>query len=219
MADSTCVDAQDDLTDDQIQQLLLEAETRLRDSNALSTKTEDASLKIPKLSSGSSLEPYVRQGDDVAIVDAAKITDRKQKELSNSLRSVGIKKQNTEKPTAGPEWFNLPKTVMTPELKRDLQLIRMRSVLDPKRHYKKENGKAKPPEYSQVGTIIQGPTEFFSNRITKKDRKKNFVEETLALERETKRFQSKYRDIQAKKSSGKKSFYKDLQAKRSRKNK
>lgn len=108
---------------------------------------------------------------------------------------------------------------MTPELKRDLQLIRMRSVLDPKRHYKKENGKAKPPEYSQVGTIIEGPAEFFSNRITKKDRKKNFVEETLALERGTKRFQAKYRDIQAKKSSGKKSFYKDLQAKRIRKNK
>lgn len=108
---------------------------------------------------------------------------------------------------------------MTPELKRDLQLIRMRSVLDPKRHYKKENGKAKPPEYSQVGTIIEGPTEFFSNRITKKDRKKNFVEETLALERGTKRFQAKYRDIQANKTSGKKSFYKDLQAKRSRKNK
>ncbi|CAG8228550.1 unnamed protein product [Penicillium nalgiovense] len=124
-----------------------------------------------------------------------------------------------DKPTAGPEWFNLPKTEMTTELKRDLQLIRMRSVLDPKRHYKKENGKAKPPEYSQVGTIIEGPTEFFSNRITKKDRKKNFVEETLALERGTKRFQSKYRDIQASKTSGKKSFYKDLQAKRTRKNK
>lgn len=108
---------------------------------------------------------------------------------------------------------------MTPELKRDLQLIRMRSVLDPKRHYKKENGKAKPPEYSQVGTIIEGPTEFFSNRITKKDRKKNFVEETLALERGTKRFQAKYRDIQANKASGKKSFYKDLQAQRRRKNK
>ncbi|KAJ5779028.1 hypothetical protein N7457_006748 [Penicillium paradoxum] len=219
MADSTCVDAQEDLTDDQIQQLLLEAETRLRGSNALGTQTEETSLRIPKLSPGSTLEPYVRQGDGVATVDAAKIVNQQQKELSNSLRSVGVKKENKDKPTAGPEWFNLPKTEMTPELKRDLQLIRMRSVLDPKRHYKKENGKAKPPEYSQVGTIIEGPTEFFSNRITKKDRKKNFVEETLALERGTKRFQSKYRDIQASKSSGKKSFYKDLQAKRSRKNK
>ncbi|OQE43434.1 hypothetical protein PENCOP_c003G01738 [Penicillium coprophilum] len=220
MADSTCIqETQEDLTDDQIQQLLLEAETRLRGPK-LSSQTDDlASIRIPKLSPGSSLETYIRQGDDVATVDAAKITDQKQKELSNSLRKVEMKKVNTDKPTAGPEWFNLPKTEMTTELKRDLQLIRMRSVLDPKRHYKKENGKAKPPEYSQVGTIIEGPTEFFSNRIVKKDRKKNFVEETLALERSTKRFQSKYRDIQASKTSGKKAFYKDLQAKRTRKNK
>jgi hypothetical protein len=95
----------------------------------------------------------------------------------------------------------------------------MRSVLDAKRHYKKDNSTAKAPEFSQVGTIVQGPTEFFSNRIVKKDRKKNFVEEALAVERSNKRFQSKYRDIQATKTSGKKAFYKELQAKRSRKNK
>jgi hypothetical protein len=122
-----------------------------------------------------------------------------------------------DKATAGPDWFNLPKTELTAELKRDLQLIRMRSVLDPKRHYKKENGKAKIPEYSQVGTIIEGPTEFFSGRITKKDRKKNFVEEALALERQNRRFETKYREIQAQKTSGKKAFYKSLQAKRNRK--
>lgn len=108
---------------------------------------------------------------------------------------------------------------MTTELKRDLQLIRMRSVLDSKRHYKKENGKAKPPDFSQVGTIIQGPTEFFSGRIAKKDRKKTFVEETMALERQTRRFESKYRDIQSMKQSGKKAFYNNLRAKRNRKTK
>ncbi|CAP80093.1 Pc12g04660 [Penicillium rubens Wisconsin 54-1255] len=158
MADSTCVGVQENLTDDQIQQLLLEAEARLKGPNALTTQNDDlASLRIPKLSPGSSLEAYIRQGDDVATVDAAKIVDQKQKELANSLRVAGIKKVNTDKPTAGPEWFNLPKTEMTTELKRDLQLIRMRSVLDPKRHYKKENGKAKPPEYSQQSHHQEGP--------------------------------------------------------------
>lgn len=90
----------------------------------------------------------------------------------------------------------------------------MRSVLDPKRHYKKENGKIRPPEYSQVGTVIEGPGEFFSGRITKKDRKKTFVEEVLASERETHRFESKYQDIQATKRSGKGLYYKNLRAKR-----
>ncbi|CAI7625720.1 unnamed protein product [Penicillium bialowiezense] len=219
MADSTSVEASpQDLTDDQIQQLLLEAETRLRGPSAVAPVDDLASIRIPKLSTGSSLEAYVRQGDDAATVNAAMIADPAQKKLANSLHPAG-KKDVKEKQTAGPAWFNLPKTELTAELKRDLQLIRMRSVLDPHRHYKKDNGKAYIPEYSQVGTIIQGPTEFFSNRITKKDRKKNFVEETLALERGTKRFEKKYRDIQTAKTSGKKSFYKDLQAKRRRNNK
>ena len=38
-----------------------------------------------------------------------------------------------KKATSGSEWYNLPRTSLTPELKRDLQLLKMRSVLDPKR--------------------------------------------------------------------------------------
>ena len=35
-----------------------------------------------------------------------------------------------DKLSAGSDWFNLPKTVLTPQLKRDFQLLEMRSVLD-----------------------------------------------------------------------------------------
>lgn len=90
----------------------------------------------------------------------------------------------------------------------------MRGVLDPKRHYKKESGKTKAPEFSQVGTIVEGPTEFFSGRISKRDRKRTLVEEILAAEAETGRFKNKYNEVQAAKSSGKKAFYKELKAKR-----
>jgi Fcf2 pre-rRNA processing len=103
---------------------------------------------------------------------------------------------------------------MTPQLKRDLQLIEMRSVLDPHRHYKKVSGKNKSPAFSQVGTVIEGPTEWYSSRINKKDRSKNFVEETMAGERETGRFKRKYDEIQEKKTSGKKGYYKSLMEKR-----
>ncbi|KAJ5099140.1 hypothetical protein N7532_006141 [Penicillium argentinense] len=227
MVDSTCVDAaaqprdEVDLTDEQIQQLLLEAEGRLRGPDVQTTKELDvAYLRIPKLSPGSSLEPYVRQNDDIATAESAQLVDPKQKKLANSLHAIAPQqKPSKEKPTAGADWFDLPKTEMTTDFKRDLQLLRMRSVLDPKRHYKKESSKARAPEYSQVGTIIQGPTEFFSGRIAKKDRKKTFVEETMAMERQTRRFESKYRDIQDTKQSGKKAYYNSLRAKRNRKNK
>ncbi len=94
----------------------------------------------------------------------------------------------------------------------------MRSVLDPKRHYKKENGKTKAPEFSEVGIVIEGPTEFFSSRLLNRDRKKTFADEVLAAEDSTGRFKSKYNDIQTSKKSGKKAFYKSLRAKRSNRN-
>jgi Fcf2 pre-rRNA processing len=103
---------------------------------------------------------------------------------------------------------------MTPLLKRDLQLIEMRSVLDPHRHYKKTSGKKKVPAFSQIGTVIEGPTEWYSSRINKKDRTKNFVEEAMTGERENGRFKRKYDEIQEKKTSGKKSYYKALMDKR-----
>ena len=92
----------------------------------------------------------------------------------------------------------------------------MRSVLDPKRHYKKQGGKAKAPEYSQVGTIIEGPTEFYNARIPKKERKRTLAEEVLAVEAASGRFKKKYNEIQASKTSGKKAYYKALKAKRAR---
>jgi hypothetical protein len=44
--------------------------------------------RIPKLSSGTSLEPYVRQGDEIATVDSAQLVDPKQKELANSIHLI-----------------------------------------------------------------------------------------------------------------------------------
>ena len=112
----------------------------------------------------------------------------------------------------------MPLTKVTPALKRDLQLLQMRSVLDPHRHYKKTNSKkSKIPEFSQTGTIIEGPTEFYSSRINRKDRAKNFVEEAMNTERENGRFKRKYDEIQDAKTSGKKAHYKELMAKRKKK--
>lgn len=109
----------------------------------------------------------------------------------------------------------MPRTKLTPELKADLQLLKMRSILDPHRHYKKEYSKASVPEYSQVGVIIEGPTEYLSSRLLNRERKRTFVEEVLADKTSTGRFKRKYNDIQASKTSGGKAFYKTLKNNRS----
>ncbi|KNG81994.1 putative nucleolus protein required for cell viability [Aspergillus nomiae NRRL 13137] len=220
-----------DITDHDIEELLFEAEGRLRAQDVNSTNRPDTRevsgnqpqhtlLSIPRLCSDRALQPYLLQKDDFTTIDTTRVL----KSAQDAHDGLGYKepkqpKVKKDKPTAGSNWFDLPQTELTPEFKRDLQLLRMRSVLDPKRHYKKENGKAQPPKYSQVGTIIEGPTEFFSGRIAKKDRKRTFVEEVLDQERHNRRFESKYREIQTSKQSGKKSFYKHLQAKRSSKGK
>ena len=108
----------------------------------------------------------------------------------------------------------MPKTIPTETLKRDFQLLEMRSVLDPHRHYKKDSRKGKLPAFSQTGTVIQGPTEWHSGRINKKDRARNFVEEAMGVEREGGRFKRKYTEIQEKKTSGRTSHYKKVLAKR-----
>lgn len=115
-----------------------------------------------------------------------------------------------KKATAGSQWYNLPRTNLTPELKRDLQLLKMRDVLDPKRFYKKDASRTAIPEFSQVGTIIEGPTEYFTGRLSNKERKRTMVEEILEGESSTGRFKSKYNEIQAAKTSGKKAHYKKM---------
>lgn len=86
-----------------------------------------------------------------------------------------------KKDTAGSQWFDMPAPVLTPELKKDLQLLKLRSVIDPKRHYKKSDAKSKTlPKYFQVGTIVESASDFFSSRLTKKERKSSIADELLS---------------------------------------
>ena len=75
---------------------------------------------------------------------------------------------------------------------------------------KKDNSAAKIPEFSQVGTIIEGPTEYFSGRLSNKERKQTFIEEVLEREKSEGRFKLKYEAIQVTKTSGKKAHFKKM---------
>jgi hypothetical protein len=101
-------------------------------------------------------------------------------------------------------------------MKRDFQLLQMRNVLDTHRHYRKSDDAGKFPEYSQSGTVIEGPTEFYSGRIRNRERKQTLAEEILATEDTNRKFKAKYTEIQAKRTSGKKAHYKARLARRAR---
>nr|CAG4635148.1 EOG090X0GO7 [Alona affinis] len=120
----------------------------------------------------------------------------------NKKRLKAKRKEEASK-TKGDKWFNLPAPEMTEEKQRDLEVIQMRSILNPKQFYKKNDLKVLP-KYFQVGTVVDSPADFYHGRVAKKDRKKTLVDELMAdanFQRYNKR---KYADIiQAKpKSSG-----------------
>lgn len=83
------------------------------------------------------------------------------------------------KDTLGDKWFDMPAQTITPELKKDLQLLKLRNVVDPKRHYKADDAKGLP-KYFQVGTVIEPASEFYSGRLTKKERKPTIADELLS---------------------------------------
>jgi len=68
-----------------------------------------------------------------------------------------------------------------------------------------------------MGTIIESPTEYFSARIKKKDRKETIVQELLADQKSREYFKKKYNEIQEKTTSGGKKWYKQIQERKRQK--
>ncbi|KAI1777665.1 Fcf2-domain-containing protein [Hypoxylon cercidicola] len=199
------------LSDDQIDQLLKEAEVRLQ---AKQQSQNEKAVAVPSKSDiVKASKPEVSAPK--AATSASTKDNSKSEELSVRVPEIRrSRKEMTTKTDAGPSWYNLPKTDLTPQLKKDLQLLRMRDVLDPKRFYRKDNSRALVPEFSSVGTIVEGPTDFFNARLTKKERKRTLLEEVLETEDVTRKFKSKYGEIQAVKTSGKKGHYKKMMEQR-----
>ncbi|KAK0607493.1 hypothetical protein LWI29_015779 [Acer saccharum] len=137
--------------------------------------------KLPTLSSTSKTVSNTSISSDnklwrpnTELVDGLFVPPNNPKKLNKLL-----KKQ--VKDTAGTSWFDMPAATMTPELKKDLQLLKLRSVIDPKRHYKKGDSKSKTlSKYFQVGTVVESASDFFSSRLSKKERKATLADELLS---------------------------------------
>jgi hypothetical protein len=79
------------------------------------------------------------------------------------LHSYFLFLQKERERTKGSKWFNMPATELTDELKNDLEVLRMRSVLDPKHFYKKNDLKVLP-KYFQV-RLLKSDGEVISSNI------------------------------------------------------
>ena len=165
-------------------------------------------LELPKeigeISLSSSLRSGVKETDlylktegDLVVCKrntTSKVNDVSGAALSDFKPHVGkrklkkLKRAEREK-TKGSDWYNMPATELTEERKKDLELLQMRNVLDPKRFYKKNNSETLP-KYFQIGTVVDSASDFYTDRVAKKDRKQTMVDELLA-DAEFKKYQKR----------------------------
>ena len=76
-------------------------------------------------------------------------------------------------------WHELPEQTLTPQLKRELRLLKLRGAADPKRFYKRNDTTQLPTRF-EVGTVVEGAADFFSARLAKRERKQTLAEELMA---------------------------------------
>ncbi|CAD6241159.1 GSCOCG00009182001-RA-CDS [Cotesia congregata] len=111
-----------------------------------------------------------------------------------SRRRLTIQRKKEREKTKGTKWFNMPAPEMTAEVRHDLQVIQMRSALDPKRFYKKNDIKALP-KYFQIGKVVDSPLDYYSGRLSNKERKKTLVDELMADAEFAKYNKRKFKEI------------------------
>lgn len=117
----------------------------------------------------------------------------------NDPRKLNKLMKKQLKDTAGKSWFDMPAQTTNPEMEKDLRLLKLRSAIDPKRHYKKGDSKSKTlPKYFQVGTVVESSSEFFSGRLTKKERKATLADELLSDQNLAQYRKRKVREIEEK---------------------
>ncbi|CAL5338039.1 unnamed protein product [Camellia sinensis] len=171
----------------------------------LPSGTKKGSDKPPRTLPESSSSSAVVYKSNTKLIDGLFVPPNNPKKLNKLLRKQF-------KDTAGKNWFDMTAQTLTPELKKDLQLLKgslssrqklfflhfkestkeflqipfnqnpkLRSVIDPKRHYKKGDSKSRTvPMYFQVGTVIESASDFFTGRLTKKERKATLADELLS---------------------------------------
>lgn len=93
-------------------------------------------------------------------------------------QATTAKKATPSKKEVSKEWFALPTQKITDELKADLRVLRLRSAFDTKRFYRKDDSTKFPTQF-HVGRVVEHAADFYSGRLTKKQRKTTMAEEIM----------------------------------------
>lgn len=126
--------------------------------------------------------------------------------------------QGTKLSLPANDWHEIPEVKMTPELEKDLKIVENRGHLDPKRFYKSSGSgrkKGELPKRVHVGTVVAGAHEFYSARLTRKERRKSILDEVLSDSRIVRYTKNKLKALRQEKAIKKRTI--DPAARRKRK--
>ncbi|KAL4250770.1 Fcf2 pre-rRNA processing C-terminal domain-containing protein [Abortiporus biennis] len=155
--------------------------SKIRDLDAERIETISASKKIPD---GPPAPPELDKHGQT-------LTKKQRKEMKNK--------------TAGPAWYDLPAPAEAdlPKLYREVEALRLRNQLDPKRFYRRDEGEGKGikglPKHFAIGTIIAEKTPFgtaSADNLSRSQRKRTLVDE-LVDDAEAKSYaKKKFKELQ-----------------------
>ncbi|KAG6876364.1 hypothetical protein C0993_003660 [Termitomyces sp. T159_Od127] len=155
------------------------------------SKMKDPGIDLAEKASSSRTVPSPPVPPPEITKSGKPLTRKEKKELKNK--------------TAGSDWFDLPAPAEAdlPRLYREVEALRLRNQLDPKRFYRKEEGEGKGikglPKYFAVGTILPSSTPFGTasgDNLTRANRKRTLVDE-LVDDAEAKRYaKKKFEELQ-----------------------
>ncbi|KAL0064698.1 dTDP-fucopyranose mutase [Marasmius tenuissimus] len=219
-SDSSDSDSDEEITEEFLESLLEKARRNASEQSSrpngssgvneeelIVLQKEDSTTPLPSLDPGHIPEPYFQLGQtrhEKSLLPPAPpipppeltktgkpMTKRERKELRNK--------------TAGPDWFDMPapSEADLPRLHREVEALRLRNQLDPKRFYRKDEGEGKGakglPKHFAMGTIVAESTPFggaSGQNLTRAERKRTLVDE-LVDDAEAKRYaKKKFQDLQ-----------------------
>ncbi|TFK40613.1 Fcf2 pre-rRNA processing-domain-containing protein [Crucibulum laeve] len=189
------------------------------------TLDDDSQPPLPQLNPGKLPPPYIELGEsrldgpssirdpDVEIAEKASSSRTvpapplPPPEITKTGKPLTKKeKKELKARTTGKDWFDMPAPpeAELPRLHREVEALRLRNQLDPKRFYRKDEGEGKGikglPKYFAIGTILPSSTPFGTasgDNLTRANRKRTLVDE-LVDDAEAKRYaKKKFEELQS----------------------
>ncbi|EFO64991.1 Hypothetical protein GLP15_382 [Giardia lamblia P15] len=129
-------------------------------------------------------------------VDLGNFTWREPGAIPKSMKIHDVREEKKRELESLRRWHEIPEQDLTPEQLRDMKALDMRGVLQPEEEIASiEWDSSKLPRNVHFGRVIEGPGEFYSARIPKKQRTSSILDDLFRKNHEALRQLAAAKDV------------------------